>query len=89
MVQDNYKTLTASALADGHGIIAQSPIDINIAKQLNILISDMAMPLDRIVINPTVGALGYGLEYAYSIMERAAWRRYPVIRCWLCLLSVL
>ena len=71
VVQDNYKTLTASALADGHGIIAQSPIDINIAKQLNILISDMSMPLDRIVINPTVGALGYGLEYAYSIMERA------------------
>lgn len=69
--QGNYKTLTASALADGHSIIAQSPIDINIAKQLNILIGDMAMPQDRIVINPTVGALGYGLEYAYSIMERA------------------
>lgn len=71
VVQQNYKTLSASALADGHSIIAQSPIDINIAKQLNILISDMSMPLDRIVINPTVGALGYGLEYAYSIMERA------------------
>lgn len=69
--QGNYKTLTASTLADGHSIIAQSPIDINIAKQLNILIGDMAMPQDRIVINPTVGALGYGLEYAYSIMERA------------------
>jgi acetyl-CoA decarbonylase/synthase complex subunit delta len=70
-VQDNYKTLTASVLADGHNIIAQSPIDINIAKQLNILISDMGLPLERIVINPTIGALGYGLEYAYSIMERA------------------
>ncbi|MCX5701790.1 MAG: CO dehydrogenase/acetyl-CoA synthase subunit delta [Candidatus Omnitrophica bacterium] len=70
-VQDNYKTLTAAALADGHNIIADSPIDINIAKQLNILISDMGMPLERIVINPTIGALGYGLEYAYSIMERA------------------
>jgi len=70
-VQDNYKTLTASVLADGHNIIAESPIDINIAKQLNILISDMGLPLDRIVINPTIGALGYGLEYAYSIMERA------------------
>jgi acetyl-CoA decarbonylase/synthase complex subunit delta len=69
--QDNYKTLAVSVLADGHSIIAQSPIDINIAKQLNILISDMALPLERIVINPTVGALGYGLEYAYSIMERA------------------
>lgn len=70
-VQDNYKTLTAAALADGHNIIAESPIDINIAKQLNILISDMGLSLDRIVINPTIGALGYGLEYAYSIMERA------------------
>jgi len=70
-VQDNYKTLTAAVLADGHNIVAESPIDINIAKQLNILISDMGMPLERIVINPTIGALGYGLEYAYSIMERA------------------
>jgi len=70
-VQDNYKTLVASVLADGHSIIAESPIDINIAKQLNILVSDMGLPIERIVINPTIGALGYGLEYAYSIMERA------------------
>lgn len=69
--EKNYKTLTASCLADGHNIIAESPIDINIAKQVNILISEMGFPLDRIVINPTIGALGYGLEYAYSIMERA------------------
>ena len=70
-VQENYKTLTAACIADGHNIIAESPIDVNIAKQLNILISDLGMPLERIVINPTIGALGYGLEYAYSIMERA------------------
>lgn len=70
-VQDNYKTIVASVLADGHSVIAESPIDINIAKQLNILISDMGLPLERIVMNPTIGALGYGLEYAYSIMERA------------------
>ena len=70
-VQDNYKTLTAAVLAGGHNIIAESPIDINIAKQLNILITDMGFPQDRIVINPTIGALGYGLEYAYSIMERS------------------
>ncbi|MDD5409029.1 MAG: acetyl-CoA decarbonylase/synthase complex subunit delta, partial [Candidatus Omnitrophica bacterium] len=57
-VQDNYKTLVASVLADGHYLIAESPIDINIAKQLNILISDMGLSLDRIVINPTIGALG-------------------------------
>ncbi len=70
-VQENYKTITAAVLADGHNIIAESPIDINIAKQLNILISDMGLSLDRIAIDPTIGALGYGLEYAYSIMERA------------------
>jgi acetyl-CoA decarbonylase/synthase complex subunit delta len=70
-VQDNYKTLVAAVMADGHSIIAESPIDINIAKQLNILISDMGLPVEKIVINPTVGALGYGLEYTYSIMERA------------------
>ncbi len=70
-VQENYKTLTAACIADGHNIIAESPIDVNIAKQLNILISDLGMPLDRIAINPTIGALGYGIEYAYSIMERA------------------
>jgi len=69
--ENNYKTLTASCLADGHNIIGESPIDINIAKQVNILISDMGFNIANIVINPTIGALGYGMEYAYSIMERA------------------
>ncbi len=68
--EDNYKTLTATCIADGHGLIGESPIDINICKQVNILVSDMGMPLERIVIYPTNGALGYGLEYAYSILER-------------------
>jgi acetyl-CoA decarbonylase/synthase complex subunit delta len=68
--QENYKTLTASCLADGHNIIGLSPLDINIAKQVNILISDMGFPAERIVMYPTTGALGYGLEYTYSIMER-------------------
>lgn len=71
VVQENYKTLTAACIADGHSLIAESPIDVNIAKQLNILVSDLGLPLNRIAINPTIGALGYGLEYAYSIMERA------------------
>ena len=69
--QENYKTLTATALADGHSIIAESPIDINIAKQVNILISDMGLDPKRIVMHPTTTSLGYGMEYVYSIMERA------------------
>ena len=68
--EDNYKTLTAACMVHKHNIIALSPIDINICKQLNILINEMNMPLDRIVIDPSVGALGYGIEYVYSIMER-------------------
>jgi len=69
--QNNYKTLTATCLADGHSIIAESPIDINIAKQVNILISDMGLDPKRIVMHPTTTSLGYGMEYVYSIMERA------------------
>lgn len=69
--QSNYKTLAATCLADGHSIIAESPIDVNIAKQLNILISDMGFDPKRIVMHPTTTSLGYGMEYVYSIMERA------------------
>lgn len=69
--QNNYKTLTASCLADGHSIIATSPVDVNIAKQVNILISDMGLDPNRIVMDPTTASLGYGMEYVYSIMERA------------------
>ena len=69
-VQENYKTLTAACLSGGHCIISEAPIDINIAKQLNILICDMQFPQDKIVIHHATGALGYGLEYTYSIMER-------------------
>ena len=68
--EDNYKTLTATCIADGHNIIGESPIDINICKQVNVLVSDMGLPLDKIVIFTANGALGYGFEYAYSIMER-------------------
>jgi len=66
----NYRTIVAAAMANGHLITARSPMDVNLAKQLNILISDMGMPLDRILMDPTTGALGYGIEYGYSAMER-------------------
>ena len=69
--QNNFKTLTATCLADGHSIIAESPIDVNIAKQVNILITDMGFDPNRIVMHPTTTSLGYGMEYVYSIMERS------------------
>jgi acetyl-CoA decarbonylase/synthase complex subunit delta len=66
----NYRTIVATAMANGHLVTARSPMDVNLAKQLNILISDMGMPMDRILMDPTTGALGYGIEYGYSAMER-------------------
>ncbi len=68
--QNNYRTIAAACMGSGHIAISRSPIDVNIQKQLNILISDMGLPLDRILMDPTTGALGYGLEYTYSVMER-------------------
>jgi acetyl-CoA decarbonylase/synthase, CODH/ACS complex subunit delta len=66
----NYRTIVATAMANGHLISARTPMDVNLAKQLNILISDMGLPLDRILMDPTTGALGYGIEYGFSVMER-------------------
>jgi len=66
----NYRTIVAAALAHGHLITSRTPMDVNLAKQLIILISDMGLPLERIVMDPTTGALGYGMEYGYSVMER-------------------
>ena len=67
---DNYKTIAAAAMGYGHCLSAQTPIDVNMCKQLNILLTNMGMAADRIVIDPLTGALGYGLEYTYSVMER-------------------
>lgn len=68
--EENYRTVVAICLADKHKLIAESPLDINIAKQVNILCSDAGFPLKDIVIFPTTAALGYGVEYVYSIQER-------------------
>ena len=66
----NYRTIVASALANGHLVTARTAMDVNLAKQLNILIKDMGLPMNRILMDPTTGALGYGMEYGYSVMER-------------------
>jgi len=66
----NYRTIAATAMANGHLVQARTPMDVNLAKQLNILISDMGLPADRVIMDPTTGALGYGIEYGYSVMER-------------------
>jgi len=70
VAEGNYKTIGAGAIAYGHTVVASTPIDVNLAKQLNILLEQLGVPADRIIIDPTTGSLGYGLEYCYSVMER-------------------
>lgn len=66
----NYKTIAAAAMANNHKLIAMSELDINLSKQLNILITQMGFDNARIITDPMSSALGYGLEYTYSVMER-------------------
>lgn len=68
--EGNHKGVGASALAYNHTIVASTPIDVNLAKQLNILLGNLGVQSDKILIDPTTGGLGYGLEYSYSVMER-------------------
>lgn len=66
----NYRTIVAGCIAHGHHAIAFSPMDVNLAKQLNILVTDVGIPAERVLIDPTTGALGYGVEYCVTVVER-------------------
>lgn len=66
----NHKGVGASALGYGHLIVASSPIDVNLAKQLNILLGNLGVQGEKLIVDPTTGGLGYGMEYSYSVMER-------------------
>jgi len=68
--EGDYKKIGASAIGYHHTVIASTPIDINLAKQLNILLGNLGVPDEQIIIDPTVSGIGYGIEYAYSVMER-------------------
>jgi acetyl-CoA decarbonylase/synthase complex subunit delta len=68
--EGDHKKIGASAIAYQHTVAASSPIDINLGKQLNILLGNLGVPDELIVIDPTVSGIGYGIEYCYSVMER-------------------
>jgi len=68
--EDNYKTLAASAIGYKNNLISLNPLDVNIAKQLNILLTQLGLPEDRIIMDPSSSGLGYGIEYCFSAMER-------------------
>ncbi len=66
----NYRALGATAMAFQLPVVAATPIDVNLAKQLNILLENLGMQLNQVLMDPSIGAVGYGLEYSYSVMER-------------------
>jgi acetyl-CoA decarbonylase/synthase complex subunit delta len=68
--EGDHKTIGASAIGYHHTVAASTPIDINLAKQLNILLGNLGVPDGLLIMDPTVSGIGYGLEYAYSVMER-------------------
>lgn len=68
--EGDHKQIGAAALGYNHTVAASTPIDVNLAKQLNILLGNLGVKEEKIVIDPTTGGLGYGLEYTYSVIER-------------------
>ncbi len=68
--EGDHKQLGAAAIGYQHTVVSSSPIDINLAKQLNILLGTLGVSDDLIIMDPTVSGIGYGIEYAYSVMER-------------------
>ncbi len=67
---NTYKTLVPKVIEGNHILVLRSPIDINLAKELNILSADLGLNLNKILIDTDIGGLGYGFEYGYSIMEK-------------------
>ncbi|MCX5809074.1 MAG: acetyl-CoA decarbonylase/synthase complex subunit delta [Proteobacteria bacterium] len=70
VAEKNYKQIGAMAIGYNQIVMASTPIDVNLAKQLNILLGNLGVPDEKIVVDPTTGGLGYGLEYTYSVIER-------------------
>jgi len=68
--EDDYKKISSAAMANGHLVLAFSNLDINLAKQMNILLSDFGVQKGDIVMDPLMAALGMGLDYSYSVNER-------------------
>ena len=68
-VKENYEAILKAVADNGHCIIAQTPIDINLEKELNVKLLKQ-LPPEKIVIDPLSSALGYGMEYSFTIMER-------------------
>ena len=66
----DYERIAKAAQDHGHVILSWTQLDINAQKTLNRYLFKMGVPREDIVIDPTTAALGYGLDYAYTNIER-------------------
>lgn len=66
----DWKKIADAAMEYNHNILAWSTIDINLQKELNRKLLNYGVDRDRIVMDPTTAALGYGLEYSFSVLQR-------------------
>jgi len=64
------KRVVKAAKEHGHSVVAFTPMDVNNQKRLNRILLDEGLPKNQILQDPTTAALGYGLEYAFSLEER-------------------
>jgi acetyl-CoA decarbonylase/synthase complex subunit delta len=69
-VDMDYKKVVKAAKEHGHTVVSFTPMDVNNQKRLNRLLLDEGLPKNQIIQDPTTAALGYGLEYAFSLEER-------------------
>jgi acetyl-CoA decarbonylase/synthase, CODH/ACS complex subunit delta len=69
VAKENYEPISKAAMEHGHSVIAQTPLDINLEKELNVKLLKL-LPPDKVVIDPLSSALGYGMEYSFTIIER-------------------
>ncbi|MEM4726326.1 MAG: CO dehydrogenase/acetyl-CoA synthase subunit delta, partial [Nitrososphaerales archaeon] len=69
-IEMDYKRVVKACKEHGHALVSFTPMDVNNQKRLNRLLLDEGLPKNQIVQDPTTAALGYGLEYAFSLEER-------------------
>jgi len=69
VLKEDYEVVGKAILEHGHKAWAESPLDINLLKELNVKLCHF-LPPERIVIDPESTAVGYGFEYSFTLMER-------------------
>jgi acetyl-CoA decarbonylase/synthase complex subunit delta len=69
VIKEDFEPIATAAKEHDHCVVSQAPVDINLQKELSVKLSRI-LSGDRIVLDPLASALGYGIEYCFSVMER-------------------